>query len=103
VFVHAIVHYLQGLNTTIMSDCTFNMPFTGSADALVATLKTQVQNNSGTFTGDINSGSFSVPVLGSNVAGTYTITGQQIAIDINKRPFFTSCDAIDKFISSHIS
>jgi hypothetical protein len=86
-----------------MSLCTFNYPFTGTADALVATLKTQVQNNGGIFAGDSSSGSFSVHVLGSEASGTYSIAGQQISIEIDKKPFFASCSAIGNYISSHIS
>jgi hypothetical protein len=86
-----------------MPECKFNQAFTGTADALVTTLKTQVQNNKGTFTGDSSSGSFSVPVLGSEVSGTYTIAGQQLSVEIDKKPFFASCDAIQNFIAGHIS
>jgi hypothetical protein len=86
-----------------MSVCSFNKTFTGTADALVATLQTQVQGNGGTFTGDSNSGSFSVPVVGSQVSGSYTIAGQQLSVVIDKKPFFASCSAIENYISSHIS
>jgi hypothetical protein len=86
-----------------MSACNYNLSFTGTADALVATLKTQVESNGGTLTGDTSAGSFSVPILGADVAGTYTITGQQIAIIVSKRPFFASCEAIGSYLSSHIS
>jgi len=86
-----------------MALCSFNQTFTGTADALVATLKTQILSNGGTFAGDSSSGSFSVSVLGSAVSGTYTITGQQIDIVIDKTTFFASCGAIQNYIASHIS
>ena len=86
-----------------MAACNFTQPFTGTPDTFVATLKAQVQNNGGTFNGDTSSGSFTVPVLGSDVEGTYTITGQDLNVIINKKPFFASCGAIQKFISSHIA
>jgi hypothetical protein len=91
------------IKTITMSACSFNQAFTGTADALVANLKTQVQNNGGTFTGDSSSGSFSVSVVGSDVSGTYTIAGQQLNVEIDKKPFFASCSAIEKFLSSHLS
>jgi hypothetical protein len=85
-----------------MAACNFTQPFTGTAAALIATLQTQVVNNGGTFNGDTNSGSFSVSVLGSDVVGTYTITGQNLDVVINKKPFFASCSAIQNYIASHI-
>jgi hypothetical protein len=101
VFVLANVHYIEDTNTTTMA-CNFTQTFTGTADAFIAVLKTQVETNGGSFTGDSSSGSFTVPVLGADVEGTYTISGQDLDVIINKKPFFASCGAIQKFIASHI-
>jgi hypothetical protein len=101
VFVLGNVYYIEDTNITSMA-CNFTQTFTGSADAFISVLKTQVETNSGTFTGDTSSGSFTVPVLGADVEGTYTINGQDLDVIINKKPFFASCGAIQKFIASHI-
>lgn len=101
-FIPGFTPYLQSYKISNMSACTFNQAFTGTADALIATLKTQIESNGGTFSGDTSTGSFTVPVLGADVTGTYTITGQNLEVVISKKPFFASCGAIQKYIASHI-
>lgn len=82
--------------------CNFTINFQGPADAVVDKAKQAVQGNGGTFNGDDSSGSFSIPILGSNVAGQYTIAGEQMAIEITHKPFFASCGQIQSYIESHM-
>jgi hypothetical protein len=60
-----------------------------------------IYNIGGTFNGDTSAGSFTVPVLGSDVQGTYSITGQNLNVVINKKPILASCGAIQNYIASH--
>lgn len=86
-----------------MADCNFSIGFTGSAADMVAKIKSQIEQQGGSFNGDENSGSFSVKVLGSTIAGSYTITGSEINITITDKPFFISCSQIESFLKGHIS
>jgi len=85
-----------------MAECNFSITFPGTAADIVSKIRSQIQQQGGTFNGDTNAGSFSVKVLGSTIAGNYTITGQQINITIDDKPFFVGCGQIESFLKSHI-
>jgi hypothetical protein len=86
-----------------MSDCNFSLPFTVTAAALVAYMQTEVQNKGGTFSGDVNSGNFSVPVPAfGSISGTYAIWGQMLFIDISSKPFVVTCNEIENYVASHM-
>lgn len=86
-----------------MADCNFSIGFPGTAADIVAKVQGQIQQQGGTFNGDPNSGSFNVKVLGSTVAGSYTISGSNINIAINDKPFFVSCGAIESFLKERLT
>jgi hypothetical protein len=69
-----------------MSKCNITTTFTGSADDLFLKIKTQVENNHGTISGDSSAGIFKVPLLGSSIKGKYTIIAQNLTVEIEKKP-----------------
>lgn len=85
-----------------MADCNFSIGFTGSAADMVAKVQSQIEKQGGSFNGDDSSGSFSVKVLGSTIAGSYTITGSEINVTITDKPFFVGCSQIEGFLKSQI-
>jgi hypothetical protein len=86
-----------------MAECNFSIEFQGPATDIVAKMKSEIQKQGGTFNGDDAAGSFSVKVLGSTIAGSYTIAGSQINITIDSKPFFVSCSQIESFLKSYIN
>jgi hypothetical protein len=86
-----------------MAACNFNISFTQSAQELVNKLRTKVNSQGGTLTGNETSGSINVPIMGSHIGGSYTITGQQINLTIDHKPFFISCDQIQGVLMGNIS
>jgi hypothetical protein len=82
--------------------CNFTIPFTGSAQDVLAKAQNAVQSQGGTFNGNDSAGSFSVSVLGSSIAGSYAVTGQNLSIIISDKPFLVSCGVIESFLKSQI-
>ena len=85
-----------------MADCNFSIGFSAPAEEIISKVRGQIERQGGTFNGDASSGSFSVKVLGSNIAGSYTVTGSQINITITDKPFFVSCSQIESFLKSQL-
>ncbi|HEX2534655.1 MAG TPA: hypothetical protein VHK69_13010 [Chitinophagaceae bacterium] len=85
-----------------MAACNFNIPFSGSAEQVLQKAKTTVQGQGGTFEGDAQAGSFSVSVFGNSIAGSYTVSGQSLAIVIDSKPFLVSCGMIEGFLKSQL-
>ena len=77
-----------------MAACTFDITFTGSAPELLARARDGIVKQGGTVTGNDTAGSFSIPVLGSVIAGSYAVHGQVAHFEISKKPFLVSCGRI---------
>ena len=84
-----------------MSKCNFNIPFSGNAEDIIMKARLAIEKQGGTFTGDDVAGNFSVNVLG-NIAGSYSISGQQMRIDISSSPMFIPCSQIENFMISQL-
>ena len=86
-----------------MAACTFTIPFTGDTAPILEKAKQAVEKQSGTFTGDENSGNFSVSFFGQSIAGGYTVSGSELNIVIDDKPFMVPCSAIESFLKNQIS
>ena len=82
--------------------CDFTITFTSTPAELVATAKTKVLENEGTFTGDVNAGSFYIPVLLSHIDGTYMISGRNMMVEISHKPFFLTCNQVKQYIEDNL-
>jgi hypothetical protein len=82
--------------------CNFNITFTQPAQELVGKLQVKVSGQGGTFTGNETNGTIKVPIMGSHISGSYTITGQSLNIQIDHKPFFISCDQIQGVLVGNI-
>lgn len=82
--------------------CDFSIPFTGSADAVLAKARGAVQSQGGTFNGDTNNGDFQVSVFGNKIVGNYTLNDQTLHINITDKPFMVPCSAIESFLAGQL-
>ena len=84
-------------------DCTFTIPFSGNADALVDNIRSKILSGNGSFGGDAAAGNFSISVMGAGIEGAYTVNGNEIRIDILKKPFFLSCNTIRDYVAENLA
>lgn len=85
-----------------MSACDINLSFTQPAHELIGKLEAKVSSQGGTFIGNEFSGTINVPIMGSHISGSYTITGQHLSLLIDHKPFFISCDQIQGVLVGNI-
>jgi hypothetical protein len=85
-----------------MAACNFIIPFTGDASAVLEKAKTAVEKQSGHFTGGTDQGNFDVSFFGQEINGTYTVTGNDLNIIIENKPFMVPCSAIESFLKSQV-
>jgi hypothetical protein len=86
-----------------MGACNFSIPFSGDAETILAKAKAAIESQQGIFTGDANSGSFSVSVFGNSMKGGYLVNGQYLNITITDKPFIVPCSTIESLLKSKIS
>jgi hypothetical protein len=82
--------------------CNFSISYTGAPDVALNKARNAVQGQGGRFNGDTNSGDFEVTVFGNKVAGTYTVNGSELNVNITEKPFLLPCSAIEGFLKSQV-
>jgi hypothetical protein len=82
--------------------CNFSIAITGSPESALNKARSAVQSQGGRFEGDLNGGDFEVTVFGNKVAGTYTVSGTQLNVNITEKPFLLPCSAIEGFLKSQV-
>ena len=85
-----------------MSACNFSIPFTGPAEVILQKAKTTVENQGGTFNGDSAQGNFDISLFGNSIIGSYAVTGSDLNIVIEEKPFLVPCAAIESFLKKQI-
>lgn len=85
-----------------MPACNFNIPFSGSAADIHYKAQAAVQGQGGLFRGDDSSGNFELTVLGSQISGSYQISGQELQVTIDSKPFMIPCSTIQSYLSKHL-
>jgi hypothetical protein len=91
---------MHPFNLKIMA-CKIKIPFSGAAEQVLNRARSAVQGQGGTFTGNENTGEFSVSVMGA-IKGTYTVMGNELDIVIESKPLFVSCGMIESFLKNKI-
>ena len=85
-----------------MSACNFSIPFSGSAQDVLNKAKSSVENQGGNFNGDETGGSFDVSVLGNTIKGSYSVSGQNLDIIIDSKPFLIPRSTIEGFLKNQM-
>jgi len=85
-----------------MSKCNFSINFSGTPEDVYTKAKQAVEKQGGSFSGDSNSGNFSINVFGT-ISGTYAVSGNALNITIEDKPMMIPCAAIENVLKSQIS
>ncbi len=81
--------------------CEISIPVAASATDLFSKVKEAIEKNGGTITGDEQSGSFHIKIMGT-IAGSYTTNGNTMKIIVENKPLFISCGQIESFLLSRL-
>lgn len=89
-------------NIKLMSTCNFSIPFSGSPASIHSKAQAAIQDQGGHFRGDDHSGEFELSVLGSTIRGSYQISGQELNVTIDNKPFMIPCSTIQSYLAKHL-
>ncbi len=84
-------------------ECSFTIPFSEKPNSLVDNIKSKILSANGRFSGGDSNGSFSIQLMAAAIEGSYTINGSEIIIDIQRKPFFVSCNIIRDYIIQNLT
>jgi hypothetical protein len=77
-----------------MAKCNFSISYTQPIEQLIEKARKGIISQGGTFNGNTQSGSYSVPSPLGKITGTYEVQGNSIAFAITDKPFLVSCNRI---------
>ena len=78
-----------------MSACRFQFDFPGSSESLVDKIRARMVAEGGRFDGTAAEGRFSLPTPIGEFAGGYSIVGATIWVEVDDKPIFVPCKAIE--------
>lgn len=85
-----------------MSACNFTFPVNGAPAEVLQRARTAVTSQGGNFQGNEQSGNFNLTVFGNTIAGSYTVAGDNMDIQITEKPFLLPCGTIEGFLKSQL-
>ncbi|MEO5603685.1 MAG: hypothetical protein ABIR06_22385 [Cyclobacteriaceae bacterium] len=85
-----------------MSACNFSIPFSGEPSSILSRAQSAIQDQGGQFKGDDMSGAFQLSIMGSEIRGSYIISGQDLDITIDSKPFLIPCGTIQSYLTKHL-
>jgi hypothetical protein len=80
--------------------CQFSLPVQGDPLSLLQRAEHEITSKGGAFTGNDAQGSFRAKTPIGSIEGAYTVDGQQIILNITKKPFLLSCNKIERELRS---
>jgi len=80
--------------------CQFSLPFSGDPQGLLQRAKSEIERSGGIFSGDDQQGNFRAKTPIGSIEGVYQINGEEIALNITKKPLLLSCRKIEKELRS---
>lgn len=83
--------------------CNFTFEYTKPKTEMVSKLEAAILGQQGSFQGDETSGEFSFSALGFSFRGNYTVSGDQIAVQVTDKPFLVSCGKIESEIKKYMT
>lgn len=85
-----------------MSACNFIISFSGTPGEILSRAEAAIHDQGGHFRGDDNSGVFRLTVLGSDINGSYRISGQELNVVIDSKPFMIPCSTIQSYLTKYL-
>ena len=86
-----------------MAACNnFNIPFSGSSADILNRAEAAIHDQGGHFQGDHTSGAFQLTVLGSEIRGSYHMSGQELVVTIDSKPFMIPCSTIQSYLTKYL-
>jgi hypothetical protein len=85
-----------------MAKCNFNVSTSEPIGQLIDKAKKAITAAGGTFQGNVENGSYSIPTPLGKITGTYAVNGSSIAFTITDKPFLVGCSKIEEELKKYL-
>ncbi|MGB5894203.1 MAG: hypothetical protein WBG58_08490, partial [Ignavibacteriaceae bacterium] len=85
-----------------MAECSFKFNIDSSPTEIIDKVKTKIEKERGSFTGNENDGNFNLSSPVGAIEGNYSISGNELKIDITKKPMMLPCSMIESELEKRL-
>ncbi len=85
-----------------MAECSFKFYIDSNPAEIVNNVKLKIENEGGSFTGDENEGNFNLPTPVGSIEGNYSVSDNELKIDITKKPMMLPCSMIESELKKRL-
>ena len=85
-----------------MAECSFKFNIDSNPVYIVDKVKSKIENEGGSFTGDENEGSFDLATPVGSIEGNYSVDDNELKIDITKKPMMLPCSMIESELEKRL-
>ena len=85
-----------------MSLCRFDFGVATAGGSPVGVIRSHVEKAGGSFEGSDESGTFFLPTPLGEFRGRYLVSPTSITIEVDEKPFFVPCSAIEARLSEYV-
>ncbi len=86
-----------------MAECSFNFNIDSSPAEIINNVKSKIENEGGNFKGDENKGNFNLPTPVGAIEGNYSVSDNELKIDITKKPIMLPCSMIESELKKRLT
>ena len=85
-----------------MADCSFSFKIELNPAEVIEKVKSKIESEDGTFDGDANEGNFNLSTPVGAIAGNYSVSNNELKIDITKKPMMLPCGMIESELKKRL-
>ena len=85
-----------------MAECSFKFNIESNPAEIINKVKLKIENEGGSFTGDENEGNFNLPTPVGTIEGNYSVSNNELKIDITKKPVMLPCSMIESELEKRL-
>ena len=85
-----------------MAECSFKFNIDSNPAEIINKVKSKIENEGGSFTGDESEGNFNLPTPVGAIEGNYSVIDNELKIDITKKPVMLPCSMIESELEKRL-
>jgi hypothetical protein len=85
-----------------MDECSFKFNIGSNPAETINKVKMQIEKEGGNFTGNETEGNFNLPTPVGAIEGNYSVNGNELKIEISKKPAILPCSMIESELEKRL-
>jgi hypothetical protein len=85
-----------------MAECSFKFNIESNPAEIINNVKSKIEKEGGSFTGNENEGNFNLPTPVGAIEGNYSVNDNELKIDITKKPMILPCSMIESELEKRL-